>query len=171
MILFIWARPTMRFSGLAHVRLRPAPHSLSLCQPGPSRQPRRRAPAEIEARRPRAQQPGRGRSGRGRDASHRSEPGPTCPAPHGIPATGPHPLSAVPHRPLKREPLAVSRFFSPRAVCLVRPHSSAVHSSTTTQESASPASHHRSPSSASDSARASPPSTPTGVHPPSCSVP
>jgi hypothetical protein len=49
-------------------------HSLSHRQPGPMRQPRRRATVKTETRRPRASRPGRGR-----DAVRRSDPGPTPP--------------------------------------------------------------------------------------------
>jgi hypothetical protein len=121
---------------------------------------------ETEARRPRAPQ-----SGRGRDAARRSEPSPTRPASRGDPAVGP-PLSAVARHPLKgftdRQPI----FFSPALRSSRLSTSKRCMLVPIAQASTSPVFHHRSPSSAPDSVRVSPPSGPPPVSAPlSCSFP
>jgi hypothetical protein len=102
MLQFIWGSAHSAFLRASPRAPRaPAPHSLSHRQLGPARQQHRRATAETQARRPRAQRPGRGRSGRGWGTARRSELGPTpAPTPRGVPAAGLRPLSAVPSRSL-----------------------------------------------------------------------
>jgi hypothetical protein len=134
MLLFIWARPTPRFSRPAHAHFS-----------GPT--------IETEAR--------CGRTAVGMPPAGRSQaPRRPCAAWRPRRRTPPPPLCCPPP-PLRKEPPAAGRFSSPpRVVHLARPSPSATHASPTAQASASPAFHHRSPSSAPDSIRASPPSTP-----------
>jgi hypothetical protein len=94
MLLFIQARPTPRFSGLAHAR-----PCLSLLTPSPS-----------DSWGPRI-------SRVGRDVAHRSKPGPTPPPRHVTsPLPAPLPLSDVPCRPLKRSHRPPIDFLLPRAL-------------------------------------------------------
>jgi hypothetical protein len=79
------------------------------------------------------------------------------------PPRGAHPSAPPPSPPLpfKTEPPLAGRIFLPRASFVSSVHAQASHTRpATAQASASPAFHHRSPSSAPDSARASPLSAP-----------